>query len=429
MRAESGSFWEATAEPGPLLQPLAADAATEVAVVGAGYTGLCAGRELARRGVSCIILDSRPLGSGASGRNGGFVSSRFRVPFSVLAKLHGSEIARRMAALAREAAECVEETIAAAEIDAARFTRYGSVSAAMNPRQMRALRANVQWHAQEFGESGSILLGQEEVRAETGSTQFVGGVLAPRSAGLHPLNYARGLATDLVRAGVAVHDRTKVDLIERNADGLVLQTPGGRVRARQVILATNGYSLTSPATRPLAGRVVPFQSAVIATAPLGNALLRQVLPTGRMAFDAKRLLRWYRIVDGRLLVGGRGASGSTDNHIAYRSLERVMRKMWPELARTPIDFRWSGFVGMSVDGLPHVGRLDDRTLFAAAYNGAGVAMSSLLGRYAARIALGEQPDLALLSAEQFRSLLLPSLHVPATRIATGYYGMLDLLGL
>ena len=167
----------------------------------------------------------------------------------------------------------------------------------------------------------------------------------------------------------------------RDGGDVIAETPNGAVRARLLIIATNAYTGTTGLSANLARRIVPFRSALIATAPLPETLRDVILPSRRLLADSKRVLRYCRIVDDRLLFGGRGAFDGQDASLAYGRLLRNMTTMYPQLDGVPIEFRWLGFVAMTLDYLPHIGHLDDRVLFAVGYNGTGVALSNLMGRY------------------------------------------------
>jgi glycine/D-amino acid oxidase-like deaminating enzyme len=140
------------------------------------------------------------------------------------------------------------------------------------------------------------------------------------------------------------------------------------------------------------------------------------------------MMRWFRMVDGRVVFGGRGAFGQADSPAAFRALERAMVGIFPALADVPVAYRWSGLVAMTMDAVPHVGRLDDRVLFALGYNGAGVAMAGLMGRYIAAFARGEQPDMGLLDAARLAPVPFHPLREPAVRLVAGWYQFLDTIG-
>jgi glycine/D-amino acid oxidase-like deaminating enzyme len=253
-------------------------------------------------------------------------------------------------------------------------------------------------------------------------------VLNPGSGGIHPLNYLRGLATGVAQRGVPIFQESPVLALRRDGDGVIAETPGGSVRARQAIIATNSYSNLTSATVRLQRTLVPFRSALIATEKLSPNLAGSLMPTGRTYTETKRMMRWFRKVDDRVIFGGRGAFGKQDSESAFEALRRAMTGIFPELTDVPLAFRWSGLVGMTLDSVPHVGRIDDRILYSVGYNGAGVAMSSLMGRYLVSLVRGEAVDLGLLDARRVRTIPFYSLREPAVRMVAGWYQFLDAIG-
>ncbi len=427
-RPAASSLWAATARPAVPLPRLVGDAQADVVIIGAGYTGLSAAHALAAGGQAPLVLDAETPGWGASGRNGGVVTAKFRPSFSAIARRHGTDAARRMYGLAQEAVDTVGELVDTYAIADAAFARTGQVKAAHNAETLRHAVDEADWLRVTMGSTGSRVLSRAEVRAETGSDAFVGGVLNEGSGGIHPLNYLRGLLAGLAAKAVPIYAETPALRLRREGDGVLVETPEGSVRARQVIIATNGYSDSAAATRPVGRRLVPFRSAIIATEPLTGNLAAATMPTRRTYTETKRMMRWFRMVDDRVVFGGRGAFGKADSEAAFRALRRAMVGLFPALADVPLAYRWSGLVAMTLDALPHIGRLDDRTLFAVGYNGAGVAMSSLMGRYLAAFARGEEPDVGLLSAQPLRRIPFYPLREPAIRAVAGWYGVLDALG-
>lgn len=422
------SLWAATARPARPCPALAGDAQADVVVVGAGYTGLSAALHLAEAGMAPLVIEAEQPGWGASGRNGGVVSSKFRLSFSDIAARHGTAVAARMHALGHEAVDLVGDLVAAHDIADARFVLTGRVKAAHNAAALAGAVAEAEWQRRELGDRTATVLSAAEVAAETGSAAFVGGVRETGSGGLHPLNYLRGLVDAVDRRGVRIHGGTPALAIRREGAGVLVETPSGTVRARQAVLATNGYSWRSPATDALRRRIVPFRSAIIATEPLGHNLAAAVMPSRRTYGETRRMMRWFRMVDDRVVFGGRGAFGKDDSTAAFRALERAMIGIFPMLEGVSVAHRWSGLVAMTMDAVPHVGRLDDRILFAAGYNGAGVAMASLMGRYLARFAKGENPDMGLLDANRLAPVPFHPLREPAVRLVAGWYQFLDTIG-
>jgi glycine/D-amino acid oxidase-like deaminating enzyme len=422
---QAKSLWAATAEPARDLPSLSGEQRADVVIIGGGYTGLSAAHHIAKAGLAPLVLEANSPGWGASGRNGGVITAKFRLSFREIDAAHGRAMARRMYEIAHESVEMVEELVADHHITAARLTRTGQVKAAHNETTLKAAISEAEWMKREMGDSDVRILDARDVRDETGSRNFIGGVLNPGSGGIHPLNYVRGLARGLAARGVAIFQDSPVLRLGHDKDGVIAETPRGVVRARQAIIATNSYSDLTPATERLQRTLVPFRSAIIVTEKLSPNLAGHLMPTDRTYTETKRMMRWFRKIDDRVVFGGRGAFGRQDSQSAFEALRQAMVGIFPELAEVALDFRWSGLVGMTLDSVPHIGRLDDRTLFAMGYNGAGVAMSSLMGRYLAALLRGEKRDLGLLDASRLRTIPLYALREPAVRLVAGWYQFLD----
>ncbi len=422
------SLWAATAHPLRDFPPLEGDARADIVIIGAGYTGLSAAHHLADGGFDPIVIEANRPGWGASGRNGGVLAAKFRIAFPDIAAAHGKAMAKRMHAIAHEAVDIVEQLVERFEIADAGLTRSGQVKAAHNRQALAHAAEEAQWLKAEMGDTTMSILSAAEVGQETGSTTFVGGVRNAGSGGIHPLNYLHGLADAAAQRGIRIFAGTPARYLRREGGGVLVETPGGTVRAKQAVIATNSYSDLTPATGQLRPTLVPFRSAIIATEPLSPGLAAGIMPTRRTYSETRRMMRWFRMVDDRVVFGGRGAFGKTDSPAAFRALHKAMVGIFPTLADVPLAYRWSGLVAMTLDSVPHVGRLDHGLLFAAGYNGAGVAMSSLMGRYLAAFARGATPDVGLLDAGRLRPMPFYPLREPAIRAVAGWYQLLDAIG-
>jgi gamma-glutamylputrescine oxidase len=426
--APANSLWARTAEPLRAFPSLSGEVRADVVIVGAGYTGLSAAHHIAKSGLTPVVLEANRPGWGASGRNGGVITAKFRQSFRGIDAAHGRAMAKRMYEIAHESTEIVEELVSEFDIASAQLTRSGQVKAAHNRATLQAAIDEADWMKREMGDADVRILDADQVREETGSQAFVGGVLNPGSGGIHPLNYLHGLAEGLAHRGVAIFQESPALRLRRDNGLIVAETPQGAVRARQAIFATNSYSDLTPAMRHMQQTLVPFRSAIIATNKLPPNLVGRVMPTHRTYTETKRMMRWFRMVDDRVVFGGRGAFGKQDSETAFDALRKAMIGIFPELADVPLAFKWSGLVGMTLDSVPHIGRLNDLTLFSMGYNGAGVAMSSLMGRYLAAFVRGEKPDVGLLDASRLRAIPLYPLREPAVRMVAGWYQFLDAIG-
>jgi glycine/D-amino acid oxidase-like deaminating enzyme len=348
---------------------------TDVAVVGAGYTGLSAARTLARHGLAVTVLERHRVGWGASGRNGGFVLPGFKVGVEQLRRRYGLERSRALFAASLEALDLLERIIAEEAIDCA-YTRCGTVVLAGRPAHFRELERTQRLLSQSFGQE-TTLLTPGELREEIGSTAYHGGLLDPAAGGLHPARYCAGLARAARRAGATIVEQVEVLGVVRAAGRMLLMTSRGSLSAGQVLVATNGY--TDAAFPGLRRRVVPVGSYVIATAPLEPSLARVILPKGRVMSDTWNLLHYFRLSpDGRLVFGGRASFTPIGVERSARIMARAMRRVFPQLGTAPVEYAWKGNICVSRDRMPHAGRLDGLH-YALGYAGHGVALATWLG--------------------------------------------------
>jgi glycine/D-amino acid oxidase-like deaminating enzyme len=402
--------------------PVECPSRTDVAIIGAGYTGLAAARALARRGADVTVLERHTIGWGASSRNGGFVLPGFKPEVEALARRLGVTEARRLFELSLQAICALEATIAEEAIDCG-YVRSGTVVLAARPGHLAGLEASRRFLRNELAHE-TVVLGPAELRSEIGSARYFGGLLDPFAGSVQPALLLRGLAAAAERAGARLVERAGVVGIHRAGGGITLTTERGTVVARDVLVATNGY--TGPAVPALQRRVVPVGSYVIATAPLAPDLAARLIPRRRVLSDTKNLLFYFRLSpDGRLVFGGRAAFTPTAVAGSAAILRGGMVEVFPELADVPVEYAWDGRVAFTLDQMPHAGVLGG-VHYALGYGGHGVALATWLG--------GRMGD-ALAGAGTVPRLTSPFRPVPLyggtpwfLPLVGGYYRMRDWVG-
>ncbi len=375
----------------PLRPTAPLPASADVAIIGGGYTGLAAARTLARAGTDVTVLERHHLGWGASSRNGGFVLQGFKPEMEELARMVGPDRARGMFQLTLDAMRLLEGLIAEEGIDCD-FAHCGAVTLAAKPGHLPGLEQSGRFLRQELGYE-TELLSREDTGREIGSLRYHGALLDPGGCSLQPAKYVQGLAQAAQRAGARLMEGTEVTRLRKVAGGFELSTSRGRLRAREVLAATNGY--TPAALGRLRRRVIPIGSYIIATQPLGEGLARRLIPKGRVMSDTKNLLYYFRLSpDGRMVFGGRASFTAANPRRSAKILAAGMREVFPELANATIEYAWSGKVAYPMDHLPHAGRLDG-VHYSMGYCGHGVALATYLGTRMGEVLLGtgELPDL------------------------------------
>ncbi len=371
-------WWDAAPPTGA--ETAALPARVDVAIVGGGYCGLSAALELRRHGVDVLVLEAERIGFGASSRNGGMVSGGLKLASTDLVKRFGAEKAAGFVEEAAGSLPFLEELIRREGIEC-QYRRTGRFVGAHCRRAYDGLAARIDTLKAATG-LDAYMLPRERQREEIGSDYYHGGMVAAATGALHPGLYHQGLAGAARRAGATVVDGTRVAAVERRAGGFAVRTPSGAVEAREVLVATNGY--TDGAAPWLRRRLIPVASYIIATEPLPEETMRRLDPNGRMLSDTNRVLHYFRpSPDGtRILFGGRASFRSVTAREAAPILHRMMATIWPELASTRITHAWTGNVAFTFDFVPHIAEKDGVN-YAAGCQGSGVAMASYLGYRAA----------------------------------------------
>jgi glycine/D-amino acid oxidase-like deaminating enzyme len=395
------SLWfDQLAEPLRPRRPLHGDLEVDVAIVGAGFTGLWTAYYLLRAepDLRVAVLEKEIAGFGASGRNGGWCSALFPVSAATLAGQAGRDAAVEQYAAMRESIAEIERVTRTESIDAD-FAAGGTVVVARNPAQLR--RATDQAaEAAEYG-LGDTLLDADQARSRLAATDVLGGTYTRHCAAVQPAKLVRGLAAAVERRGARVFEQTAVTGIEPRR----VSTRHGAVRARYVVRATEGYTPTLPAHRRA---VVPVYSLIIATEPLADAVWDAIGLRERETFSDHRHLIIYgqRTADGRIAFGGRGAPYHYGSRIragydrvprVFDALHRELVALFPVLRDVRITHRWGGPLGIARDWHASVG-LDRSTGvgWAGGYVGDGVSTTNLAGRTLADLMLGRDSALTRL---------------------------------
>ena len=400
MGMQERNYWLTTVEmPRAEASPLLPENA-DVAVIGAGFTGLSAARTLAQRGAKVAVLESETIGWGASSRNGGMVLTGMKLGVNQLISLYGRELAQRMYAASLASIDCVEQIVREEGIECD-FSRSGHLEVACKRKHFDDYARQAEVVAREFNHELRVVE-RQDLSAEIGSNIYFGGMVDEVSARLNPARYVAGLANAAIKAGAEIFEHARVESLERESRhgeaGWKLTTSQGRLWARDVFVGTSGY--TGRATPALQKKIIPIGSFIITTEILPEKLARELSPRNRMIYDSKNYLYYYRLTpDGRMLFGGRAAFFPENDQTVRRSAEilrRGMIEVYPQLSDAKLEYVWGGTLDFAFDIMPHAGQIDGM-YYAVGYAGHGVAMATYQGQkmaelIAAQATAGEKPE-------------------------------------
>jgi glycine/D-amino acid oxidase-like deaminating enzyme len=361
----------------------------DVAIVGAGFTGLSAALEAAKHGAKVVVLDEHTVGWGASGRNGGMATTGLAIGLGKAIKRYGKSRALEMFSEYNRAIDTIEELVKEHSIECD-FQRSGKLTLAMNAKQVGQMRKTQQTLA-DLADYPVLVVDKEDIHSEIGSDFYAGGMVDPQGAGVHVGRFAHGLADAGAEAGVTLCENARVtQLTRRPGGGHEVRTTRGTVHADQVLVATSGY--TGALTPWLRRRTIPVGSFIIVTEPLPLETVQRILPRDRQASDNKMLTYYFRITpDNRLLFGGRArfALSSPDSDLkSAEILRQAMTTVFPYLASAQIDYTWGGLVDLTMDQMVHAGQ-HEGIHYSLGYSGHGVQMATYMGMQMALSMVGK----------------------------------------
>jgi len=412
-------------------QDLQGDETAEFAIIGGGYTGLSAALHLAQAGAQGVmVLEAESPGWGASGRNGGFCCmGGAKADDAALARRFGQQAAQDFHDAQREAIDLVAQILDTHGIDAQTHSD-GEVILAHRPGAVKGLKEEAA-HLKARGVGSTFIPRGDLAKHGMAGPQFHGALHVPIGFALNPGKYAQGLAHAAQNAGADIRAHTPVRGIRRKNGLYILTTPKGRVTAKRLILATNGYS-SDDLPGWLRARYMPVQSNIIVTRALSpDELNAQGWTTDLMAYDSRVLLHYFRLMpDGRFLFGMRGGVGAAPHDQArmHARIRKDFHRMFPAWADVETPDFWSGLACLSRGLTPYAGPIGDwhNAWAGLAYHGNGVAMGTYTGAILAKLALGNAParhpaimqaPLARFPLGRYRRLLLAASY--------RWYGMLD----
>ncbi len=377
------TYYEATAKPLPDYPSLKEDKRVDVCVIGAGFTGLGAALSLREKAYSVAVIEQDRVASGASGRNGGQIHTGLRRDQILLERKFGRSEARQIWEIGQAAVAQLDANIRNYEIDAERHE--GLIYADHRARFVDDTHRYVDHLRTHYSYDKVDKLGMTEIRDLVRSKDYKGGMVDRGGGHLHPLKYARGLATAAAKAGAEIFEKTKALKIEHGTPARVV-TSSGTITADWVLVA--GDSLMQGLVPDADARILPIASTIGVTKPLGERL-KAFLNTPMAVADSRFVVNYFRpTADGRLLFGGGESYSTTYVSDPAALVRKAMRTVFPELGDTGFDYAWSGVVGITPTRLPLIRRIAPNVLVAAGYSGQGVALAPFAGAVLAEAVAG-----------------------------------------
>ena len=377
-------WWDEAPRPAPSAEK--PPAKVDVLVIGSGYTGLMAARETALGGRSTLVIDAKDAGFGCSSRNGGQVSTSIKPDLATLSGRYNREIGFGIRKEGINALDYISALIEGEKLDCD-WRRVGRFHAAHNPKQYEHLAEYPKSQPKGL-EIPMEMVPAAEQRREIGSDYYHGGIVYPRHASLHPGKFHLEMLRIAKAAGVQVIDHCQATTIERDGSGFRVVTAKGTVAARDVVVASNGYS--GPMTPWQRRRVIPIGSYIIATEPWPKEKMLALLPNDRVLSDTRKLVFYYRLSPDqrRMVFGGRVAYMENDPRVSAPRLHAWMRLIFPELSTAKVTHSWMGYVAYTFDTLPHIGK-QDGLYYAMGYCGSGISLATYFGARIGQQVLGK----------------------------------------
>jgi len=380
------SYYAATAIGAPDCPALSGPIEADICIVGAGYAGISAALNLAERGYSVAVLESHRIGWGASGRNGGQISSGYSPNMTKIENWVGHGDARKLWDMSEEAKGIIRERVQRHAIPC--DLKRGHFLGAVKAKDVDELRAEVEMLETRYDYRDARLVERADVGQYVSSSAYHGGIFDAGAGHLHPLNYCLGLARAAIDAGVRIFEDSPVEAIE-TGDRPLARTARGTVRARYLVLAGNAY--LGDLVPGIRRKVMPVGTYIVATAPLGENRAKSLIPSDAAISDTKFVLDYYRLsADHRLLFGGRVSYTTLPPPNLQAAMRRSMLAVLPQTEDVGFEYSWGGNVAITVERTPHLGRLGGtgNVYFAHGFSGVGVALTGIAGKVIAEAIAG-----------------------------------------
>ena len=415
------ALWMATAVNAPETESLDGEIDADVAIIGAGFTGLNAALHLAENGTSVVVLEGAHLGFGGSGRSGGQVNLGLNIGPKGLIDRYGPGQGERFVEAVAKVPDDLFDLIRRHRLNCDPV-QNGWVQAAVTADQLRKQEKLAKDYT-AFGVNFECL-DADGIRKRSGAQGFEGGLFCPDAGSLHPLSYTRELARVAIEKGASIFTKAHVTSLQKDGSHWRLSTENGCLRAKTVLVCTNAY--TDDLIDGLKETLVPVRSLLMASEPLSPALRKTVMPDQVTFVDKRRLILYLRYDrDGRLCAGDRGPMRDHFKRSDYDRLKKRVVDIFPDLADVKWDYHWGGRIAMTMSTLPFLQVLDRGLIAGMGYNGRGVGMGSIMGRVLAEFVLGKPEKALPVPVTTPKAFPFHQFHKLGATIGIQWRGMLD----
>lgn len=416
------SYYRATAHEAPSRPALAGEEKFDVAILGAGYTGLSAALELSLAGYKVAVVEAETVGYGASGRNGGQICSGFNKGMGFIESTFGKDVAQATWEIADAAPKLVGERVERYKIDC--DLKWGYLHAAERKGHIDDLK-EMQAEYAAYGVEDTTLYEGEAVKERIGTDRYVAALWESGGGHLHPLNYCIGLAKAAEEAGATIFEHSRAIRLD-TGDKPAIHTEQGSVRAEFLVLAGNAY--LRELEPYLFRRLMPVGSYILATEPLSENRWKSLLPQDDAVANTNFIVDYYRLsADKRMLFGGRATYSGMEPQDLGSFIRPRMLHVFPQLDDVRIDHVWGGYIGITLDRMPHVGRIGSRTYFSQGYSGHGLALSNVCGAILADAIRGQSERFDIMT--KFKHPIFPGgrFRTPLLTLGMFWYRLKDAL--
>ncbi len=421
------SYYTATIAEESAYPALAGTHQVDVAIIGAGFTGIATALELAERGLKVAVVEANKVGWGASGRNGGQVTGSLSGDAAMRKQLQnqvGVDAENFIWHLRWRGHEIIKNRVAKYGIQC--DLKHGHLHAAYQPSHLNELRSTYDEAVARGLADDVSLLDQKQVHDILDTPLYFGALHNKRNMHVHPLNLCLGEARAASSLGALIFEDSKViEIIHGAAPALI--TAGGRINAKTVLLAGDAYHKLEQ--KKLGGKLFPATGGIVTTEKLPDAVVSLLNPEDLAVYDTRFVLDYYRLTaDKRLLFGGGANYSGKESRDIAAELRPAIERTFPALKGIRIDFQWSCIMGIVVNRIPQLGKLSDNVYYCQGYSGHGVATTHIMGEIMANAITGTMQKFDTFAS--FKHIRVPAgnlLGNPLLAVGMWYYQLIEKL--